>query len=87
MIIYACQIKAERGNNISSHFPLDWGIDCLGCHNTSTCLLYLHSLHTHSEIETALVKTEHVLTGHFLPPPKKQELCPFLSADWLEWKA
>ena len=50
MVIYACQIKAERWNSISSLFTFDWGTGCSDYVITPvSCLLYLiQLLHTHS---------------------------------------
>ena len=50
MVIYACQIKAERRNSISSLFTFDWGIGCLYYVITLvSCLLdLLQLLYTHS---------------------------------------
>lgn len=71
MIIYTCQIEAERENGISSHFPFDWRTDCLGCHNTSALLpvstVPMHTFHMTS------VKSEPCLNKPFLQLPKSKD--------------
>lgn len=80
MIIYACQIEAERGNNISSNFPLDRGIDCLGSVITLYPTFCIYTSYTHN---LALFRIwnniDEKLTGlnrSFLPnSPKARKEC------------